>query len=251
MVEFGWESLTRVQQIGVKYYDDLKLAIPRREVEYIAEIILSHARAIDPGFEMAVVGGYRRGKPASGDVDVVLSHRDEALTQFLVGRLVVALEASGFVSHTLTLSNRNSERGQEPLVWKGVSGQGSGFDTLDKAMLVWQTPASLGPDEEGTGWDTPRRRRRVDIIVSPWKTVGCAVIGWTGGTTFQRDLRRYCKVEKRLKFDSSGIRNRTDGSWVDFENGTAGKSPDMLTSEKRVFSGLGLEWRPPEERCTG
>lgn len=250
-MEFGWNSLTRVQQIGVKYYDDLKLGIPRREVEFIANTILSHARAIDPGFEMTIVGGYRRGKQASGDVDLVLSHRDEALTQFFVGRLVMALEESDFISHTLTLSNRNSERGQQPLVWKGVSGQGSGFDTLDKAMLVWQTPAGLGPGEESTRKGAPRPRRRVDIIVSPWKTVGCAIIGWTGGTTFQRDLRRYCKVEKRLKFDSSGIRSRTDGSWVDFEAGALGKSPDMLTSEKRVFSGLELEWRPPEERCTG
>lgn len=246
MVEFGWDTLTRVQQIGVKYYDDLQQGIPRREVEHVAHTILSHARSIDPGFELTVVGGYRRGKPASGDVDVVLSHRDEAQTRFLVGRLVVALEGGGFVSHTLSLSHRNSERGQEPLVWKGVSGQGTGFDTLDKAMLVWQTPTGARPDE-----DTPSPRRRVDIIVSPWKTVGCAVIGWTGGTTFQRDLRQYCKVEKHLKFDSSGIRNRVDGSWVDLEGGALGKSPDVLTSEKRVFSGLGLEWRPPEERCTG
>jgi DNA polymerase IV len=29
-----------------------------------------------------------------------------------------------------------------------------------------------------------------------------------------------------------------------------GKAPDMLTAEKRVFEGLGLEWRDPEERCT-
>ena len=28
-------------------------------------------------------------------------------------------------------------------------------------------------------------------------------------------------------------------------------APDMLTAERRVFEGLGLEWRAPEERCTG
>ena len=184
-------------------------------------------------------------------MDVLLSHRDEALTQHFMGRLVVALEKSNFVSHTLTLSNRNSERGQEPLVWKGVSGQGAGFDTLDKAMLVWQTPSGLGPRYDGAEEDAPHPRRRVDIIVSPWKTVGCAIVGWTGGTTFQRDLRTYCKVERQFKFDSSGIRSRVDGSWMDLEDGVLGKSPDMLTSEKRVFSGLGLDWRPPEERCTG
>lgn len=249
-MEFGWNSLTRVQQIGVKYYDDLKQQIPRHEVESIASTIFRHARAVDQGFEMAIVGGYRRGKPACGDVDVILSHRDESQTQYFIGRLIMALEESGFISHTLTLTHRNSERGQDPLVWKGISGQGPGFDTLDKAMLVWQSPAGQEHDGNG-GEDEQRPRRRVDIIVSPWKTVGCAIIGWTGDMTFERDLRRYCKVEKRLKFDSSGIRNRVDGSWEDFEEGVLGKSPDMLTSEKRVFSGLGLAWRPPEERCTG
>lgn len=247
MVEFGWSSLTRVQQIGVKYYDDLKQGIPRPEVEYIANTILERARDIDPGFEMTIVGGYRRGKPASGDVDVILTHRDESLTRFLVGRLVIALENGGFVSHTLALSTRNSERDQEPLIWNEIPGQGTGFDTLDKAMLVWQTPDGRVADGEGAMLP----RRRVDIIVSPWKTAGCAVIGWTGGTTFQKDLRRYCKVEKKLKFDSSGVRSRVDGSWVDLEEGALGKSPDMETSEKRVFAGIGLEWRPPEERCTG
>lgn len=78
------------------------------------------------------------------------------------------------------------------------------------------------------------------------------MLGWSGGTTFQRDLRRYCKKETRLKFDSSGVRSRTDGSWVDLEDGASvGPAPDMETAEKRVFEGLGLVWRPPEERCTG
>jgi DNA polymerase IV len=28
-------------------------------------------------------------------------------------------------------------------------------------------------------------------------------------------------------------------------------APDMETAERRVFEGLGLTWRSPEERCTG
>ena len=79
------------------------------------------------------------------------------------------------------------------------------------------------------------------------------MVGWTGGTTFERDLRRYCKKVKRLKFDSSGVRMREDGGeWVDLESDAHGNpAPDMLTAEKRVFENLGLKWRPPEERCTG
>ncbi|KAH7152985.1 hypothetical protein EDB81DRAFT_440089 [Dactylonectria macrodidyma] len=241
LVEHGWSSLSRSQQIGVKYYDELNLRIPRDEVESIGAIVLDHARQIDAGFEMVIVGGFRRGKKECGDVDILLSHRKDDMTAKAVEKIVLSLEKAQLITHTLTLSTRNSERGQAPLPWKGESGRGSGFDTLDKAMVVWQ--------------DTGRKEaphRRVDIIVSPWKTVGCAVLGWSGGTTFERDLRRFCKKEKGWKFDSSGIRSRADGAWVDLEGSSTGDdAADMETAERRVFEGLGLTWRPPEERCTG
>ncbi|KAH7141171.1 hypothetical protein B0J13DRAFT_52460 [Dactylonectria estremocensis] len=241
LVEHGWSSLSRSQQIGVKYYDELNLKIPRDEVESIGAVVLDHARQIDTGFEMVIVGGFRRGKKECGDVDILLSHRRDDTTAKAVEKIVLSLEKAQLITHTLTLSTRNSERGQAPLPWRGESGRGSGFDTLDKAMVVWQ--------------DTERKEaphRRVDIIVSPWKTVGCAVLGWSGGTTFERDLRRFCKKEKGWKFDSSGIRSRADGAWVDLEGSSTGDyAADMEVAERRVFEGLGLTWRPPEERCTG
>lgn len=250
IVEYGWNTLTRVQQIGVKYYDEFLMKIPRDEVASISNIILEHANKIQPGFEMVIVGGYRRGKKESGDVDLVLSHRDEKATLGFVEKIVLSLEATKHITHTLILSTKNSERGQEPVAWKGNEKKaGTGFDTLDKALVVWQDPL-WNPTVEVK--KNPNPHRRVDIIIAPWKTAGCAVLGWTSGTTFQRDLRRYCKKERALKFDSSGIRSRVDGSWVDLESGPDGKpAPDMLTAEKRIFAGLGLEWREPWERCTG
>lgn len=248
IIEFGWDNISRVQQIGVKFYDEFLNRIPRDEVEYIGEVILEHANKIHDGFQMVIAGSYRRGRKDSGDVDVILSNPDPTVTDHFIEKIVINLENAKFITHTLTLSTRNSERDQSPLPWKGeVRRSGSGFDTLDKALVVWQDP----------DWDTskgsknPNLHRRVDIIISPWKTAGCAVIGWTGGTTFERDLRRYCKFEKKLKFDSSGVRNRVDGSWLDLESDLDGPAPDMYTAERRVFQGLGLEWRPPEERVTG
>ncbi|KAJ0298443.1 hypothetical protein COL516b_009824 [Colletotrichum fioriniae] len=245
VVEHGWASLSRVQQIGVKYYDEFKLKIPRTEVESIADTILTHARSIHSDFQLVIVGGYRRGKQGSGDVDVVMSHPDESVTLNFVDKLVMSLEKTSHITHTLVLSKHNSERDQQPVSWKGNEFRGSGFDSLDKALVVWQEPetSGKGPQE--------RMHRRVDIIISPWKTAGCAVLGWSGETTFQRDLRRYCKKQKSYKFDSSGIRSRLDGSWVDLESSDLGRAPDMLTAERRVFQGLGLDWVPPEDRCTG
>ncbi|KAI1771807.1 Nucleotidyltransferase [Hypoxylon cercidicola] len=248
IVEYGWDDLSRVQQIGVKYYDELQEKIPRREVEEIANVILAHANKVRAGFQMVIVGGYRRGKSESGDVDVILSHPDPTATSSFVTDIVNSLEKDKYITHTLIISTKNSERGQTPVSWKGQNSKASaGFDTLDKALVVWQDPRW----DKAASSKNPNPHRRVDIIISPWKTAGCATVGWTGGTTFERDLRRYCKKWKQLKFDSSGVRDRVNGDWVDLESDTQGPAPDMLTAEKRVFERLGLEWRPPEERCTG
>lgn len=254
IVEQEWNQLSRVQQIGLKYYDDFQQKIPRAEVESIGAKILEYATKLHEGFEMVIVGGYRRGNAECGDVDVVLSHPDENVTSFFLPDLTSKLEEHGWITMNLIESVKNSERGQEPVSWKGSTEgtglAGSGFDTLDKSYVVWQDqnwPTKEADLARNPKAKNPNVHRRVDIIISPWKTAGCAVIGWSGGTTFQRDLRWYCKYEKKWKFDSSGIRDRADGLWIDAEDG----SGDLLVKEKRVFERLGLEWREPNERCTG
>ena len=161
----------------------------------------------------------------------------------------------------------NSARGQETVSWKGGIKAGSGFDTLDHAFIVWQDPdfsssisnsspaAEVTKEEKKTEKEkkNPNPHRRVDIIISPWKTAGCAVLGWSGGTMFERDLRRYCRKERGLKFDSSGVRRVSDGVWVDLEGEKEGEMEgevNLVEKEKRVFQGLGLDWREGGERCT-
>ncbi|KAN0095310.1 Nucleotidyltransferase [Hyaloscypha variabilis] len=250
IVEQGWDKISRDQQIGVKYYDEFLQRIPREEVERISNVILDHANHIRDGFQMVICGGYRRGKPDSGDVDVVLSHPNENATHRFLVELLESLEDHGYITHRLNVSMKNSDRGQNPLAWKGNSvRKKGGFDTLDHSFLVWQDPNwpskedDLKRDPEA---HNPNVHRRVDIIISPWKTAGCAVLGWSGGTMFQRDLRKYTRHKLGLKFDSSGVRRVKTGEWVDLEKDDG----DMLAKEKRVFSGLELEWRDPTERCT-
>ena len=296
VVEFGWSTLTRVQQIGVKYYDEFLEKIPRKEVEDISDTILRHARLVlsipkdkfhtKDDVECIIVGGYRRGKMASGDVDVVLSHRDENKTRDLVVDVVRSLEEEGWITHTLTLNTTTSDRGQATLPYRAQGHGGHGFDSLDKALCVWQDPNFEGDDVTGNNDNEeklPKKNlnihRRVDIIISSWRTVGCAVLGWSGGTTFQRDIRRYVSKVHGLKFDSSGVRNRGNGQVLDLETARPKDSKEAIEillqggkvdrsderwsgvewdegdtwadRERRLMDGLGIGYRPPEERCTG
>lgn len=258
IIEYGWKSLTRVQQIGVKYYDEFKLKIPAAEVEFIVGEIKAHAvRLTDSSLEAIIVGGHRRGNLESGDVDVILTHRSERVTLNLISDVVDSLEASGSITHVLSLSLTNSKRDQQPLPLRSLtSPAGHGFDTLDKALVVWQDhnwpsrAADLAANPEAKN---PNPHRRVDIIVSPWRTIGCAAVGWTSGTTFNRDMRRYAKRVKGWKFDSSGVRERGSGRWMDLEGWADEKTRcmDWIEAEKRVFREMGLIYREPWERCTG
>jgi DNA polymerase IV len=253
IIEFGWNDLDRVQQIGVKYYDEFLVTIPRPEVEQIASVVREHAvRLRDDRITVTIVGGYRRGKMASGDVDMIVSHPDLDATAGLVREIVESLEETEWITHTLTMSLTNTNRGQHTLPFRSAKGAGVGFDTLDKALVVWQNPEWRTREQDLT--ENPRAKnpnihRRVDIIIAPWRTVGCAVMGWSGGTTFQRDLRRYAKAIKGWKFDSSGIRSRSTGEamWLEGPDGVSGTPED---AEKTVFKGLGLEYIPPEYRVT-
>lgn len=255
IVEYGWGSLSRVQQIGVKYYDEFQDPISRKEAESIVDIIQAHADKVRPeavgGTQCILVGGHRRGKDLGGDVDLIISHPDDSVTRNLIIDVVKSLEADRYITHTLSLHLTTTHRDQQTLPYH-TDESGQHFDTLDKALVVWQQP-HIGNEGDPTdnaashGKANPNLHRRVDIIISPWRTVGCAVLGWSGDTTFQRDLRRYAKKAHGWKFDSSGIRDRISGGQVvDLER----DGSTWQEREKLVMVGLGIGWRPPNERCT-
>ena len=267
IVEYHWSQLNRVQQIGVKFYAEFQQPIPRAEVEDIAATILRHARTCKripekdwsptlatAGSEkypndicLVIVGGYRRGKTESGDVDVILSHRDEVVTHDLVLDVVRSLETEGWITHTLTLQTTTSDRDQQTLPYRSDGHGGHGFDSLDKALCVWQDPTY--DSQNNTITKNPNIHRRVDIILSPWRTVGCAVLGWSGGTTFQRDIRKFAQKVKGWKFDSSGVRDRGSGVVVDLEGRV--EVGGWEERERSVMEGIGVGFREAWERCTG
>lgn len=120
------------------------------------------------------------------------------------------------------------------------------LDALDKALIIFKHPANATTRPQD-------KYRRVDLVVTTWKGWGSAVVGWTGSTQFERDLRRHAKkmcvthvlsvlpfVHRAdrvcelsgYKFDSGGIRTQqTD-------------EPVEAVTEKDVFRVLGLEYIP-------
>lgn len=189
IIEAGWNTLSRVQQIGIKYWEEFnERKISRSEVEEIGRIVGDASQEVAPGTVYEICGGYvpsllssnhryRRGKSESGDVDVIISNpRPHATQNFCVG-LVKVLEQRGIITHTLTISTATSNREENPkhsFRQRGPLGSergAYGLDSLDKALVVFLLPED-NPHYTGI-------HRRVDLIIAPWRAWGTAIVGWT------------------------------------------------------------------------
>lgn len=69
-------KLTRQQTLGLKYRKDLNTPIPRAEVKQIGDEIKQYLRR---PFRYCIAGSYRRGRPQSGDVDILISCAESPL----------------------------------------------------------------------------------------------------------------------------------------------------------------------------
>tara|TARA_Y100000389_G_scaffold148109_1_gene147136 strand:+ start:7624 stop:10836 length:3213 start_codon:yes stop_codon:yes gene_type:complete len=72
------ELLNDKQKIGLKYYDDILLRIPREEIEKYKEIIEKTAKSISNKLKAEIVGSYRRGARSSGDIDIILTSENSS-----------------------------------------------------------------------------------------------------------------------------------------------------------------------------
>lgn len=201
---------------------DLRQPIPRREVEEIARLLWEEARGVLEGCkEYTICGGYRRGKPRSNDVDVVICREPKVQDGLGPGdhgihELVTKLKRRGLMAYNVN-------------VMRHTEGDADNAVHLDVAEIVFLPPRSaLVPAP---------KHRRVDLVLCPPSIYGAAVLGWTGAKTFEKDLRRWAKT-KGYKFHSTGLRERETNKVV------------PTRTEEDVFELLGLRYMPPQWRNT-
>lgn len=197
---------------------ELAVPIPRDEVEEMHTIVMAELDKLQRGCISTIVGGHRRGKTESNDVDIVIGHRDlqsgGELIKGLCKKLVQRLYDRSLVTHVTHLSGFHHHNALRTTHW----------DSLEKALTVFVLPS-----------DNKQKRlhRRLDLIFAAPEAYWTAVVGWTGSKMFERDLRLWAKKEKGMKFDSSGMTRRHDSKLY------------FPQSEKEVFELLGLEWIDP------
>ncbi|KAJ7072686.1 DNA polymerase mu [Mycena amicta] len=202
--------------------EDLNKRIPRAEVDAMHAVVMAELELIQSGCTGTIVGGYRRGKSFSNDVDIVISHPSLASgsthVSGLCEKLVNRLYNRGMITHVMHLSSFQPPDALRTANW----------DTLQKALTVFLLPSDS---------KSPSRRihRRLDLIFTAPETYWTAITGWTGSKMFERDLRLWAK-ERGFNFDSNGITRRRDSKRY------------FPRSEQEVFSILGLGFLDPTMR---
>jgi hypothetical protein len=107
----GMHLLTKQQLIGLKYYEELLVKIPRAEMEQIHDFVKSCCVQLVPNYQSVVCGSYRRGKPQSGDIDILIAPASKDMqieTHDILAQLIELLTTKGFLTDHLTLPHHTS-----------------------------------------------------------------------------------------------------------------------------------------------
>lgn len=200
------------QQIGLKHYQDFLTKIPRAEVQEIEKMVVDEVHRLLPNAIALACGSYRRGRPSSGDVDVLITDPDSEECDILP-ELLRRLHESGFLTNDLThISDHRMGRCDS---YMGVCRLGEGH-----------------------------LYRRLDIKVYPRRFFGFALLFFTGSDHFNRSMRLFARKKGWSLSDRSLKRVVRVKKGVKLESGES----VVCQSEVDVFIALGLEYKDPTER---
>jgi DNA ligase (NAD+) len=84
------ELLNSVQKVGLKYYEDILARIPRSEIEEYKTILESAFDKVKKSTvdKFEIVGSFRRGAKASGDIDIIITGNSGDVFKAFVDNLV-------------------------------------------------------------------------------------------------------------------------------------------------------------------
>jgi DNA polymerase/3'-5' exonuclease PolX len=85
------------QQIGLKYYDDLLLRIPKAEANKHNTLIKKTLNKINKNIDFEMVGSYRRKLKTTGDIDILIKYDPSFNLQIFIDDMI----SSGYIKETL------------------------------------------------------------------------------------------------------------------------------------------------------
>jgi len=210
-------KLHKSSLVGIKYFNDMSLKIPRYEIQK-AEIILKKiASHMNKDLLVMICGSYRREKDKSGDVDCLIAHpliktkldldnsQDNLLENF-----VTLLINSKFIVDQLDMGTKKF----------------MGF--CDIMQFIKLTPELQKLPSQSIS-------RRIDIRFVPFESYGSSILYFTGSRKFNTDMRTHA-LKKGYSLSEFGLKNIKDGTTI------------SCSTEEEIFKILNYPYKKPSER---
>ena len=100
-------KLTKYQQLGLKYFDDLEQRIPRSEMDIFYNLLTNSIHELDTNIISMICGSYRRNLPTSGDIDMIITHqeytKENKNNSDILKDVVQDLEKKGIITDRISL----------------------------------------------------------------------------------------------------------------------------------------------------
>lgn len=173
------ELLNDKQKIGLKYVYDFQERIPRKEMDVHCALLGQCITSIDESFEFEVTGSYRRMLPSSGDIDILITHKNEPEdVEQLFKKVIEKLKKEGYITDVF------AEGGK-------------------KCLAVCKLKRY-------------KRYRRIDLLYTNKNEYPFAVLYFTGDANFNVNMRSYC-MTKGLSLSEHGIKDEGTGKFIDID----------------------------------
>ena len=193
---------------GLKYVNKTKTNIPRKEIDEIYIYLIKKIQEIDKNLNLYICGSYRRLKPTSNDIDIIIYHnklikKKETENSNIMKTFIQTLIDDGFIIDNYTSLN-------VPTKFMGLCKK-------------------------------KRHIRRIDIRMIPLESLHYATLYFTGSGDFNKKMRKnamnlgYILNEYGLYINSLNSKKLV-------------KSTKYINSEKDIFEILNMEYLPPHLR---
>ncbi|XP_037544145.1 DNA nucleotidylexotransferase [Nematolebias whitei] len=223
--------LNRMQQSGFLHHGDISRAVSKAEARAVGTIIDEVIHGISPDVTLTLTGGFRRGKEFGHDVDFMVTTAELGREESLLPEVIDRLKKQGvllfcdYQASTFDLSKLPSRR----------------FEAMDhfaKCFLILRLEGSRvdGGLHSAEGDSRTWRAVRVDLVSPPMDRYAFTLLGWSGSRQFERDLRRFARLERRMLLDNHALFDKTKKEFL------------TATTEKDIFDHLGLEYIEPWQR---
>lgn len=216
----GGVKLSPVQEIGIRFYNDINARMPRQEARDIFDLIKPIALKIDPELFIEIMGSYRRGKKDCGDIDILITRppHDGKTHKGVLPRLLRDLHTAGILTEDLAVPEDPDDL---EAIYRGLCRVAKGA-----------------------------KRRRIDFLTVPWESRGAALLYYTGDDIFNRAIRLKANamgysLNQRGLF--GGIVRDPRNRRVKLNQGTLVASE----TEEEIFKILDVPWQEPHERVRG